>query len=362
MKILKIIALTFAGIILLLLTLLLSMIRPDIPVEHLKERYADETSQFIEIDGTPVHLKDEGDGPVLLLLHGMFASLHTWDHWAESMQNEYRIIRVDLPGFGLTGPHVRGDYSLQASMYLLESIRNKLNIDRWTLIGNSMGAGLALSYAQLYPEQTAGVVLLNGGRLLAVAQQNSDDIEMNDETEEPKSEQAGESSEARPSPEAQQTDGARPSLVLRALGSPSLRNLMSVLTPEFIINASLKEVYGDPERLDPETVTRYYELLRREGNRQAYLNRRQNRPQLNSGLPVLPEPVNINDTEVPVLILWGRLDSWIPVSTGYRLHEAIYHSELIIYDDLGHVPMEEDPARTIADVREFLNRAIFQGF
>lgn len=357
MKILKIIAFTLAGIFVLLLVLLLSMIRPDIPVEDLMEHYADETSQFIEIDGTPVHLKDEGDGPVLLLLHGMFASLHTWDHWAENMQNDYRIVRVDLPGFGLTGPHVRSDYSLQASMYLLESIRNELNIDRWTLIGNSMGAGLALSYAQLYPEQTDGVVLLNGGRLLASAQQNTGETDKDDEDRNPKSEQAGESSEAGPSSETRQADGANPSLVLRALGSPSLRNLLSVLTPEFIIKASLQEVYGDPERLEPETVTRYYELLRREGNRQAYLNRRQDRPQQNGGLPELPSPVHLNQSEIPVLILWGRLDSWIPVNLGYRLNEAIHHSELIIYDDLGHVPMEEDPARTIVDLREFLNRS-----
>ncbi|TVR36684.1 MAG: alpha/beta hydrolase [Balneolaceae bacterium] len=360
MKILKIIAFTLAGIFVLLLVLLLSMIRPDIPVEHLKEHYADETSQFIEIDGTEVHLKDEGDGPVLLLLHGMFASLHTWDHWAENMQNEYRIIRADLPGFGLTGPHARGDYSLQASMYLLESLRNELNIDSWTLIGNSMGAGLALSYAQLYPEQTDGVVLLNGGRLLTATQQNTGETGKYEDDEEPNHESLEEdSAESQPPVDTRQSDTARPSLVLRALGSPSLRNLMSVLTPEFIINASLKEVYGDPERLDPETVTRYYELLRREGNRQAYLNRRQDRPLQYRGFPKLPEPVNINDTDVPVLILWGLLDSWIPVGTGYRLHNAIHHSELIIYDELGHVPMEEDPARTIADVREFLSRSIF---
>lgn len=190
-------------------------------------------------------------------------------------------------------------------MYLLESIRNELNIERWTLIGNSMGAGLALSYAQLYPEQTTGVVLFNGGRLLTAEEQNTGKSDQEEESEEPKSEQAGESAEARPLPKARQTDGTRPSLVLRALGSPSLRNLLSVQTPKFIIEASLKEVYGDPEKLEPETVTRYYKLLRREGNRQTYLNRKEARAQQHSGLPDLPEPANINDAEVPVLILWG---------------------------------------------------------
>jgi pimeloyl-ACP methyl ester carboxylesterase len=356
MKILKIITSILAAIIVLLLILLLSMIRPDIPVDHLKEHYADETSQFIPIDGMEVHLKDEGDGPVLLLLHGMFASLHTWDLWTETLQHEYRIVRVDLPGFGLTGPNPRGDYSLQASMYLLESIRNELAIDRWSIIGNSMGAGLALSYAQLYPEQTTGVVLLNGGRLLTSAQQTPVETDKDEEGDESEGVPTESTAEVQPPAETRQTDNARPSLVLRALGSPSLRNALSVLTPKFIIKASLKEVYGDSEKLNPETVTRYYELLRREGNRRAYLNRRDGRSRQPNELPEMPSPTDINQTEVPVLILWGRLDSWIPVSVGYRLHEAIPHSELIIYDDLGHVPMEEDPVRTIADVMEFLQQ------
>jgi len=339
-KIVKIIAFILAGLAALLFVLLLSMIRPDIPAEKLMDRYTDETSLFLDIDGMQVHLKDEGEGPVLLLLHGTFASLHTWDPWAEAMKDQYRVLRVDLPGFGITGPQPQGDYSLRASMYLLESIREELGIEEWTLIGNSMGGGLALSYAQLYPDYTDKVVLFNGGRLLT----NS----------EPSRVESGENETVS---DSENDEPSRSSLVLRALDSPILRNLMSVMTPKFILEASLKEVYGDPDRLQPETVTRYYELLRREGNRQAYINRREmQQPRRDSDLPELPEPVSISDSEVPVLIVWGRLDSWIPVRTGYRLHEAIPHSELIIYDDLGHIPMEEDPGRTIADVRDFLER------
>lgn len=339
MKIVKIIAFILAGLAALLFILLLSMIRPDIAAEKLMDKYTGETSLFLDIDGMQVHLKDEGEGPVLLLLHGTFASLHTWDPWAEALKDQFRIVRVDLPGFGITGPHPQGDYSLRASMYLLESIREELGIEEWTLIGNSMGGGLALSYAQLYPGHTDKVVLFNGGRLLTASEPNRREADENETVSESDTDEA-----------------SRPSLVLRALNSPTLRNLMSVLTPKFIIEASMKEVYGDPDRMTPETVTRYYELLRREGNRQAYINRRQPQPRQDGELPNLPDPVSINDSEIPVLIIWGRLDSWIPVRTGYRLHEAITHSELIIYDDLGHVPMEEDPARTIADVRDFLER------
>ena len=357
MKTLKSIALIFAGLISLLLILLLSLIRPDIPVERLMESYTDETSLFLDIDGMQVHLKDEGDGPVLLLLHGMFASLHTWDPWADALSDEFRIVRVDLPGFGITGPHPRGDYSLRASIYLLETIREELGIERWTLIGNSMGGGLALSYAQLYPNHAEYVILFNGGRLLTSTP--SPALTAEPEPEERMENERVDTVEVRDAEETNQPtviSNERQSLVLRALGSPTLRKALSLLTPKFIIERSLREVYGDPDRLRPETVTRYYELLRREGNRQAYLNRREMLPRQDSNLPDLPTPVTINDSEVPVLIIWGRLDSWIPVSVGYRLHEAIAHSELIIYDDLGHVPMEEDPERTIADVREYLMR------
>ncbi len=340
MKFLKIIAYIFAGLILVLLILLLSLIRPDIPAEKLMDRYTDETSLFLDIDGMQVHMKDAGDGPAILLLHGMFASLHTWEQWAETLSDQFRVVRVDLPGFGLTGPHSEGDYSLRASMYLLETIREELGIEQWSLIGNSMGGGLALSYAQLFPDQTDKVILFNGGRLLTTPEPQTND------PEEDTTESSSDNGEAAPS-----------SLVLRALDSPTLRNLLSLLTPKFIIENSLKEVYGDPKRLKPETVTRYYEMLRREGNRGGFLNRRQMQPRSNGVLPELPTPIDINDSEIPVLIMWGRLDTWIPVSNGYRLHEAITHSELIIYDDLGHVPMEEDPERTIADVREFLMRA-----
>ena len=383
MKILKITSISIVSLIMLLLILLLSLIRPDIPVEKLMDDYTDENSLFLTIDGMQVHVKDEGDGPTLLFLHGMFASLHTWDPWAKAFVDQHRVVRVDLPGFGITGPHPHGDYSLRASMYLLESIREKLGIEQWSVIGNSMGGGLALSYAQLYPEHTENVVLFNGGRLLPAASETEpvpkpalDTEHEQDPTSKPAPDTKPDSnsSTATATETSNQPDnvsGERQSLVLRALASPSLRKALSVLTPKFIIERALKEVYGNPDRLQPETVTRYYELLRREGNRQAYLSRREMRPRLSGNLPdlpeltnpsvlpelpILPEPTSLNDSKVPVLILWGRLDSWIPVRVGYRLHEAIDHSRLIIYEDLGHVPMEEDPERTITDVKEFLMR------
>lgn len=136
-------------------------------------------------------------------------------------------------------------------MHLLEAIREELGIERWTPIGNSMGGGLALSYAQLYSDHTDRVVLFNGGLLLTNTEPNRDESDENETVA-----------------DSENDETSRPSLVLRALDSPTLRNLMSVLPPKFIIEVSLKELYGNPDRLQPETVTRNYELLRREGNRQ----------------------------------------------------------------------------------------------
>ncbi|MFU8813379.1 MAG: alpha/beta fold hydrolase [Balneolaceae bacterium] len=340
MTLLKKIGLLLAAVAILILLLLLSMVRPDISADTLHERYTDDASTLMSIDGMEVHVNDVGSGPTLLMLHGMFASLHTWDAWADAFHDEYRVVRVDLPGFGLTGPHPDGDYSLRASMHLLESIRDELQIDRWTVIGNSMGAGLALSYAQLFPDHTDGIVLFNGGRLLSLPTRAD-----------------RESTGQPPATEERRTAEARPSRVLQALGNPVLRKMLSVMTPKFLISSALGEVYGNAERLQPETVTRYYQLLRREGNRQAYLSRTQGSTREPAELPPLPEPVGISESAIPVLILWGELDSWIPVHRGRQLHNAIPHSELILYPDLGHVPMEEDPARTIADVRRFLEAA-----
>lgn len=143
--------------------------------------------------------------------------------------------------------------------------------------------------------------------------------------------------------------------MLDALGNPLIRKSLSILTPKFAFRHSLREVYYDQERITEETIQRYYELLRREGNRQAFLTRNQG-PLAGSDrshLPALPEPAALDD--IPVLIMWGEHDRWIPVQNAHRIAAAIPHAELIIYDDAGHVPMEEIPQITAADTRRFLS-------
>ena len=86
----------------------------DISLEDLKKEYANEHSKFVEVDGLQVHYRDEGSGFPIVLVHGTAASLHTWDAWTKRLKENYRVIRMDLPAFGLTGPNAQRDYSIKA--------------------------------------------------------------------------------------------------------------------------------------------------------------------------------------------------------------------------------------------------------
>jgi hypothetical protein len=99
-----------------------------IPIENLKTKYAVPDSEFIAINGVNIHYKDEGKGPVLLLLHGICASLYTWDGWASELKKHYRIIRLDLPGWGLTGPIGEASVNLNKMMGFISDFLKALDL------------------------------------------------------------------------------------------------------------------------------------------------------------------------------------------------------------------------------------------
>jgi len=317
----------------LLLIGLVSMIRPDIPVEDLIPTYADSTSRFIRIDGMDVHVRDEGSGPALLLIHGTFSSLHTWDDWTEVLSQTHRVIRLDLPGFGLTGPNPAGDYSTRATLHLIDSLRTVLGIDTWTIGGNSLGGRIALDYARHYPLRTDALVLVD-----AAASFPRDTTQA--------APTATPSSEERP-------------LILRALANPVFRSAMGVLTPRFLFKHSLAGAYGDPTLMSEEVITRYYELLRREGNRVAFISRADGMRIDREELTPLPEPLSLDALPMPSLILWGEKDTWIPKRVGERLHDVLPRSVLVFYPDAGHVPNEEIGPHSVKDVVAFMKKAAF---
>ena len=135
---------------------------PDIESSELKSRYGATAQNFVTVDGLDVHFKDTGprDAPVLLLLHGFGSSLQTWDIWSSKLEEHYRVIRLDLPGFGLTGPSPVHDYSEQNDVSTLSHFVDKLGLSSFSLMGHSMGGKMAWGLAALMPERVEALVLM----------------------------------------------------------------------------------------------------------------------------------------------------------------------------------------------------------
>ena len=292
--------------------LILSQVRRDIPLEELKRSYAGGASRFIDVAGLQVHYRDEGEGPPLVLLHGTGASLHTWDAWAEALRSRFRVIRMDLPGFGITGPNREDDYRIESYVAFLDAFRGKLGLDGFALAGNSLGGQIAWSYAVAHPEQVRALVLLD--------------------------------------PVGYRID--RPALVFRLARTPGLSWLMTKLDPGPITEKTLRDCYGDPSKITPALVERYSRLALREGNRRAFVARVARRAEDRSA--------DIAKVRAPTLILWGAQDRLIPVAHAERFAHAIPGTRLIVYDGVGHVPMEEIGERSAADAGAFVSAVLRQ--
>jgi pimeloyl-ACP methyl ester carboxylesterase len=285
---------------------------PDRPLESLTARWAPPPSVFVDVAGMKVHLRDEGprDDPTpLVLLHGTSASLHTWEGWVETLKVRRRVIRFDLPGFGLTGPSPDADYSIENNVRFITAMLDKLGVRHCMLGGNSFGGNIAWRTALSHSDRIDRLILVDaGGYALA---------------------------------------GSSPPLGFRIAQWPVLNRLFESTLPRGLVETSVRAVYGDPSKVTPELIDRYYELALREGNRKALAQRfAQARPgELAARIPEL---------KLPTLILWGGRDQLIPLEAAARFHRDISGSKLVMFDDLGHVPHEEDPVRTVAVVKEFL--------
>lgn len=305
------------GVLMVLTAIALAMSRaPDRPVDSLVARWAPPPSDFIDVGGQIVHLRDEGprgDPLPIVLLHGTSASLHTWEGWVKALKTQRRVITFDLPGFGLTGPftgrYAAAGYGGDAYARFVLDVAERLKLTRFVIGGNSLGGEIAWRVAVLAPERVHQLVLV---------------------------------------------DAAGPPFVPEhfPLGwqlarVPVLNHVLEWVLPRQLVAQGLASVYGEPARITPELVDRYFELTLREGNRRALMERlREMRPGVDAE--------RIASIRRPTLVLWGRRDRLIPLAVGEHFGRTIPGSRLVIFDDLGHVPHEEDAARTVKPVRAFL--------
>jgi pimeloyl-ACP methyl ester carboxylesterase len=285
---------------------------PDRPVAQLAARWAPSPSAFVDVAGMKVHVRDEGrrDDPVpIVLLHGTSASLHTWDGWVRALEGRRRIIRVDMPGFGLTGPSPDGDYTIGSYVRFATAVLDRFNVQHCVLGGNSFGGWVAWETALAVPGRVEALILVDS---------------------------AGYAIRSQSVP-----------LAFRIAKIPLLNRLMEVTLPRSVVESSVRNVYGSPDKVTPELVDRYYELTLREGNRAALVQRF-------TQAPLGIDAARIREVKVPTLILWGGRDRLIPAEYGGLFKQDIEGSRLVLFDDLGHVPQEEDPARTVAAVESFV--------
>lgn len=278
------------------------------PIEQswLEQKYSNSTSRFMPIDGNRVHYRDEGVGEPLVLIHGTASSLHTWDKWAQELKSKYRVIRLDLPGFGLTGPDRADRYEIEDDVRLLTAFLARLGVEKVHLAGSSLGGRIAWQLALDYPEKITSLTLLNA---------------------------LGYPQEHWPLP-------------IEMAQWPIMDDVMASFSPRFMYASGLKDVYFNDSLVNERLVDRYFELSRYPGNLAAFPKRVQARLDRDASL--------ITGIRVPTLILWGEEDKYFPVGNAHRFGADITNSSVHVYQDVGHLPMEEVPELSLAHFTAFI--------
>ena len=282
---------------------------PDLDRAELLHRYGSPTQHEVEVDGLRIHYEDSGppDAPALLLLHGFGSSLQTWDAWTPQLALKFRVIRLDLPGFGLTGESPTQNYSEGQDLATLVDFVNKLNLSSYAIVGHSMGGKMAWSLAAAQADRVKALVLMAPDGF---------------------------------SPEAQW--GTKPYEVPATLG------LMKYALPKSFVRGFLDAAYADPQRLTDPVLTRYHDMLRAPGVRGAILDRADQTVSTN------PIP-RLKQITAPTLLLWGENDRMIPSSNAAHYASVLQRSRTVVLPNLGHVLQEEQPALGLAQVDAFLN-------
>ncbi|MFT5210137.1 MAG: pimeloyl-ACP methyl ester carboxylesterase [Flavobacterium sp.] len=320
MKLLKIAA---SLISILLLSGMVYFYKGDLPIDYVDEKYSNVESQFLYMsNGARVHYRDEGDAtkPVVVLVHGSNASLHTWEPWVAALSKGYRVISMDLPGHGLTGATPDQDYSSQAQLNTVDAVVSHLKVESFVLGGNSMGGGVTWRYTLEHPEKVQAMLLVDSSGLPQFRRKADDS--------------------------AQETK-ARP-LIFTLMRKPWFRSVAQYIDPYLLTVQGVKSAYNNSLVVTDELIDRYYELGIRQGSRAATISRF-------SGFDTRrQESVDLTQLNMPTLIMWGKEDALIPVSVADQFAAVLEKGTLVIYEDVGHAPMEEIPERSAADVILFL--------
>jgi pimeloyl-ACP methyl ester carboxylesterase len=285
--------------------------RADRTVADLLAQYGTPESKFLAVDGLQVHYRDEGpraDTVPLVLIHGTGASLLTWDGWVSALKAKKRIVRLDLPAYGLTGPNTSDTYSGSYYADFLASFLTKAGIRQCDVAGNSLGGFVAWQFALAHPERVRKLVLIDA---------------------------AGYPLQSQSVP-----------LAFQIARMPILKEFVAYITPRSVIEQSIKNVYADPTKVSDQLIDQYLNMTLRAGNRRAFVSRINQKPD--------SLWQRIGQINTPTLVLWGAEDRLIPISNAARFHQDLPNDTLVVLPKAGHVPMEEAPKQTAEIVWSFL--------
>ena len=281
----------------------------DIPAAELEARYAGPTSKFITVDRARIHYRDEGSGPVVVLLHANFSNLIDWDPWVEALKDRYRVVRFDMTSHGLTGPDPTGDYTQRRTLALAEQFIDALGLEQFTIGGTSMGGTVAIHYTVAHPERVDRLILLSPGSL-----------------------------EGR---ERKRRSGK----------VPRAGYVLKYILPRALPKSMLRSDFGDPSKLPDSLVDRWYDLWMREGQREAQLDRLS---QYEAGdIEGL-----IRAIRAPVLLLWGEANTTAVFSQSVEFRALLQNAKsvkFISYPGVGHMAVEEAGDRIGRDVRAWMD-------
>lgn len=286
-----------------------------IPADALEARYLTDADRFVTVDGVRVRVREEGpaDAPVLILIHGFTVSLESWNGWADALSRDYRVIRYDMLGHGLTGPDPQKRYAIIERAGFLGALMDALGVERAALAGNSLGGGVAWRFAAANPERVDALVLVAGAA-----------FPFNEVGDEP-------------------------------VTPNYLQRLYFRTAPEFMVAAGVEAISTDPEALPPGRADLLRDMMRREGNGQAFVD--------SVSEFVLPDPTAaLARVRAPTLVMWGEGDTLLkPQEHVEPLVRALPDARAMIIENAGHIPHEDKPAETAAMARAFLVEAGVRG-
>ena len=274
-----------------------------------------QAAKTVELHGAPVSFHQLGEGPALLLVHGITSSSRTWRDVMHGLAEHHTVIAPDLLGHGRSAKP-RGDYSLGAYASGMRDLLAYLGIRSATVVGHSLGGGIAMQFAYQFPERLDRLVLVDSGGL-----------------------------------------GNEVSLALRAATLPGAEVVLPLLFSPPVLRAgreigSVLSKVGIHASANTRGLVEGVESLGNRENRRAFVHTAR------SVIDPMGQRIDARDRlylseSVPTMLVWGERDNIIPVSHGYRAHELMPGSRLEVFERAGHFPFNDDPERFVEVLTDF---------